>query len=235
MPEARFIDLLSVLVPILSNRLQGPNRILESNLLKVLVKVTQAYDVDLSGLGENDFAAPKLIDPIKLRQLLVAVQNMEKLVLILENQPQGKIEIATVEDAIFRILVDCLDSSQRNNSLPYSNRLVVRRRVLDYIQSHVREVITINELCRACATTSRTLERVFREEFSVTPKRYLTLLKLSGIRHELCQLNQEKSIRDIAISWGFWHMSQFAQDYKNHYGELPSQTRQSNLGSTKKA
>jgi hypothetical protein len=29
---------------------------------------------------------------------------------------------------------------------------------------------------------------------------------------------------DVANRWGFWHMGQFAADYKRQFGELPSAT-----------
>jgi AraC family ethanolamine operon transcriptional activator len=32
------------------------------------------------------------------------------------------------------------------------------------------------------------------------------------------------SPREIAIEWGFWHMGQFAADYRRQFGELPSET-----------
>jgi AraC family ethanolamine operon transcriptional activator len=31
-------------------------------------------------------------------------------------------------------------------------------------------------------------------------------------------------INEIANRWGFWHMSQFAADYRRFFGELPSET-----------
>ena len=32
-------------------------------------------------------------------------------------------------------------------------------------------------------------------------------------------------IAEIANGWGFWHMGQFAADYRQHFGALPSETR----------
>ena len=32
------------------------------------------------------------------------------------------------------------------------------------------------------------------------------------------------TIQDIASHWGFWHLGQFAQDYRHLFGELPSDT-----------
>jgi AraC family ethanolamine operon transcriptional activator len=31
-------------------------------------------------------------------------------------------------------------------------------------------------------------------------------------------------IADVANRWGFWHMGQFAADYRRQFGELPSET-----------
>ena len=190
-----------------------------------LYEAADTDNVDLSSLGKIDYALPNSIDPIKLHHLQDAIQNLEKLVSRLGHQPQGKADIETIEDAVYRNLAHCLDSSQQSNSISHSNRLAILRRSIDFIHTHHREVITITDICRACATTSRTLERVFREELGVAPKKYISLVKLWGARKDLCQNNQEKSIRDIAISWGFWHMGQFARDYKIHFGESPSQTR----------
>lgn len=190
-----------------------------------LHEIADVLGVDLSSLGAMDYALPKRIDPIRLNQLHVAIQNAEHLVQALQHQPPGSVDIVAVEENIYRKLTHCLDISQRKNSTPCSNRLASMRRAIDFIQSHSREVCTITDVCRASATTSRTLERVFREELGVTPKKYMKLVKLMGVRRDISQHNQEENIRDIALSWGFWHMSQFAQDYKIHFGELPSQTQ----------
>jgi AraC family transcriptional regulator, ethanolamine operon transcriptional activator len=34
-----------------------------------------------------------------------------------------------------------------------------------------------------------------------------------------------QSIGDVAARWGMWHWSRFSQEYKETFGELPSQTR----------
>jgi AraC family ethanolamine operon transcriptional activator len=37
----------------------------------------------------------------------------------------------------------------------------------------------------------------------------------------------DMSIGDAAARWGFFHLSHFAADYQELFGELPSQTRRS--------
>jgi AraC family ethanolamine operon transcriptional activator len=74
----------------------------------------------------------------------------------------------------------------------------------------------------------RTLEYIFRDYFNVTPKVYLKSRRLAAVRHELLRsLHSKSSINEIANRWGFWHMSQFATDYRRFFGELPSETLQS--------
>jgi AraC family transcriptional regulator, ethanolamine operon transcriptional activator len=44
------------------------------------------------------------------------------------------------------------------------------------------------------------------------------------VRRALRQAAPGVTIQDIASHWGFWHLSQFAQDYRQLFGELPSDT-----------
>ncbi len=64
----------------------------------------------------------------------------------------------------------------------------------------------------------------FKEYFGVTPKEYLQTVRLHGVRRELQAYDGEAVIADIANNWGFWHMGQFAADYRRMFGELPSAT-----------
>jgi len=190
-----------------------------------LLDTAELHGIDLSSLYDKDYAVTCRVDSTRLQPLKDALVNMEMLGSSLGSQPHGKTGINVAEDTVYRNLAICLDCSQRDHSVSGPNRVAIMKRSIDFIRSHQSDAITVTDICRACATTSRTLERVFREELGVTPKQYLTMARLSGVREELCRKHQEKSIGEIAASRGFWHMSQFAQDYKNLFGELPSQTK----------
>ena len=71
---------------------------------------------------------------------------------------------------------------------------------------------------------ARTLNYAFREIFGVTPKEYLQVTRLDGVRKDLHRREPSAKISDIANKWGFWHMGQFAADYRRQFGELPSET-----------
>jgi AraC family ethanolamine operon transcriptional activator len=113
-------------------------------------------------------------------------------------------------------------------AIPYvsrSNRSRALKRALAYIHNHATELISIDTLCKETATSLSTLQRVFREHFGVSPKQYLTAIRLSGVRRALIDPEESRNISDIASEWGFWHMSKFTADYKRHFGECPSATR----------
>ena len=93
------------------------------------------------------------------------------------------------------------------------------------ISSAIDTTIHVTELAQATGTSERTLLRLFQERFGVSTKTYLNIMRLNGVRRDLKRTSlKEKKITDIANNWGFWHMGQFAADYKRLFGELPSKT-----------
>jgi AraC family ethanolamine operon transcriptional activator len=85
-------------------------------------------------------------------------------------------------------------------------------------------LITIADLCRATRLSRRTLHYAFKEHFGVTPKAYLTAIRLEGVRRELVPQDTPVKVADVANHWGFWHMGHFAADYRRQFGELPSES-----------
>jgi len=96
-----------------------------------------------------------------------------------------------------------------------------------YIDRHVSEPIAVPDLCRAAQVSLRTLEYAFAERYQLTPKAFITTHRLNGVRRQLrnTKLPNQKIV-DVANGWGFWHMGQFAADYRRQFGELPSETLQ---------
>lgn len=102
-------------------------------------------------------------------------------------------------------------------------RIVAAQKARDYIDAHADKPPTIQDVCRAAGVSWRTLNYVFRSIFGVTPKEYLQATRLDGVRKGLRRMGPDETISDIANSWGFWHLGQFAADYKRQFGELPSE------------
>ena len=134
--------------------------------------------------------------------------------------------IRNLEFNLIRHLLLAITDSQPTDQLKLTNRKqIVLQRARDYLEANTNKPITVLELAQASGSCVRTLEYVFRNYFDVTPKAYLKSRRLVAVRHELLRsLHSKALINEIANRWGFWHMSQFATDYRRFFGELPSET-----------
>ena len=53
---------------------------------------------------------------------------------------------------------------------------------------------------------------------------YLKRLRLEEVRRLLLARRDGTSVSRIALDWGFEHLGRFASDYRQAFGETPSQT-----------
>jgi len=107
---------------------------------------------------------------------------------------------------------------------PPSARRRAARTALEYLEDVDTLPLTVSDLCTQIGVSAPTIYRAFREEFGVGPKQYIQFRRLCGVRQQLLSQDNRESIADVANRWGFWHMGQFAADYRRHFGELPSET-----------
>jgi len=153
-----------------------------------------------------------------------AVQRLRSMVrsLFWENQPTLGRERETA--LVIELLQSGLgDTAATDKSFP-RNRALAIGKVLDYVDQRKEEVISVGEVCAATGVSCRTLTRAFHERFGLSPKAYLIRLRLTEVRSQLLSADDKILIADIANGQGFWHMGQFAHDYRLAYGELPSET-----------
>ncbi len=131
-----------------------------------------------------------------------------------------------LESEIPDLLIQALDASDSrpcDSMVPRRHQALMRAK--DFIAAHEEQPLTVRDLCRAARVSERTLQYAFREHLNVAPKTYLKAVRLNGARKSLRQANAIAStVTDVAAQWGFWHMGQFATDYRKQFGELPSQT-----------
>jgi len=108
---------------------------------------------------------------------------------------------------------------------PIGDRQRALRTALDFMHSNPHDALSVRDLCHASGASERVLQYAFREYFDVTPGAYLKTFRLVAIRRQLRSSSLRKGmITNLANDWGFWHMGQFAADYRRQFGELPSET-----------
>jgi AraC family ethanolamine operon transcriptional activator len=130
-----------------------------------------------------------------------------------------------IEHEIPALLLSALNSAA--NELPRPS-FRLRRHALEKAIALMDEraaiPLTIEQLCTAVGVSWRTLDYAFKEHLGISPKKYLMAVRLNAVRKELSVAGYGATVADVAHRWGFWHISQFAKDYRGLFGELPSQT-----------
>jgi len=130
------------------------------------------------------------------------------------------------QDLITMGLLDIFEQEAPNQKIhtSYRHRHTIVQTAREYVAKHPDKALTLSELCEACHTSRRTLQNSFETILGLSPIQYLRFTRLNGVRRDLKTAEHTETVGDIAARWGFWHLGQFAKDYKNVFGELPSES-----------
>ncbi|GEL23737.1 AraC family transcriptional regulator [Pseudonocardia sulfidoxydans NBRC 16205] len=99
----------------------------------------------------------------------------------------------------------------------------VVRAALELIDEHPERNLTLAELAGAVGSSARGLQRGFANSIGMSPIAYLRSVRLDRVRADLLTGAAGRSVSDVAMSWGFYHLGRFAQQYKERFGVLPSE------------
>lgn len=174
-----------------------------------------------SALGPEDTAVP--LAPMQLHRLRRHLRRISF------NQGTLQRSLALFDayrDRLFAILLDIF----QNNVDPRPSRdHQIRRRVIRDVVALVEkcgdEHLGLEDLCVVAKVPERTLNETFRRELGITPAAFVKGYRLFGVHRELWRADSSHvRVSDVANTWGFWHMGQFAADYRRLFGELPRES-----------
>lgn len=139
------------------------------------------------------------------------------------------VELASMEEMLMLTLLN----SQPNNyasamrQLEHDEAAAPFGRAVAYIEQHLANEISLDDLADAACCSARTLARAFQRAGAAPPMQYVRNLRLERIRAELLSwAAQERKVADIAFAWGCRHLGEFNRQYRAAFGETPSQTRE---------
>jgi AraC family ethanolamine operon transcriptional activator len=136
-------------------------------------------------------------------------------------------EAASLQDALLGVLLGLLDTSEVDTAArqSFAKRQKVVAQARTHVLAHPDQAVTVPELCEQLHVSRRTLQYCFEDVMGLSPIQYLRAIRLNGARRHLrAAALQGQGVQDVAAHWGFWHLSQFACDYRKLFGEAPSDT-----------
>ncbi len=105
-----------------------------------------------------------------------------------------------------------------------SNRYQIARRAYRYLLESIEEVPSIRNLCAMTGASYATLERGYREIYGMAPQAHIKALRLSRARKQLRQPDATTTVTEVAVRWGFFELGRFSVQYRQRFGETPSDT-----------
>ena len=137
--------------------------------------------------------------------------------------------IGAVEEFVMSSLLHLQSSNYHQEFLapaqPDQRRAVVQN-AMDYIDDHLAERITLDDLANAVHMSARSIQQGFREELGTTPMAYVRERRLQRVNEELTDAipADRVTVTQVAERWGFHHLGSFAVEYRKRWGEAPSET-----------
>jgi len=139
------------------------------------------------------------------------------------SRPEGSVSRLQAEAP--HVLLEALGSSVEHRCGLHGARVRVVREAMALFREHGHAPQSVSALAGSLGVTERSLQRGFRDVVGTTPKAYIQAQRLTHVRRQLRSADPARTrIADVANEWGFWHLGQFAADYRRHFGELPSET-----------
>lgn len=157
-----------------------------------------------------------------LRELHLTMLDQASAMAPWQTDPQA---LKQLRDDILMEWIEALPAQVDTSEVPtLERRKKLVDRACELMLTPSDEPLSILDVCSRMGTSRRKLNYSFQDVLGITPVKYLRTLRLNSVRRALRHAAPHATIQDIASHWGFWHLSQFAQDYKQLFGELPSTT-----------
>ena len=161
------------------------------------------------------------------------VSHIFTLVEGMRDNPDALLNSELIYNYLLSLYTYAIDQSSSCVHLNRNESLLLARKIYEYLHEHAAEPIQMIHLTHLTGKSERSIERIFKQHFGISPYSYLKLHRLHLIRHQLLKQNSMDSgtITSIAIDNGFMHMGYFGSEYKKLFYETPSETLKNHVDS----
>jgi len=164
-------------------------------------------------------------------QKLRYVQAAQAILADVRRQPtllQDSRAAALLEDRLFESVF--LHAHFDDRYSPDPSRHQIARRAFRYMLENLEEVPSVRKLCSITGVSYMTLERGFWELYGMGPLQQIKAVRLSRARRELLHPLQRTTVTSTALHWGFFELGRFSVQYRECFGESPSETLRKSRG-----
>ncbi|MGF6231350.1 AraC family ethanolamine operon transcriptional activator [Inquilinus ginsengisoli] len=194
----------------------------DSDILIVSVEAEKVFGA--SALQAPALAAPTFPDMEATTQWLVGLMVLFSSAMALPGEDLARLLPELIADKLGFLYAQILHRTRGTRPLRSGDHRLYRR-AREIVDDQPDEPIGVTQLARRLGVSSEILRSAFKETVGVGPGLWLRLKRLDGARRDLLAADgSDRTVSDIAMKWGFWHLGRFSAYYAALYGESPSRT-----------
>jgi AraC family ethanolamine operon transcriptional activator len=177
--------------------------------------------------GEHDRAQLIAAEPARFEALRAVIRDVLTLA---SHSPDILIRpgmIESAEESILQAVDHALHPASpafEGKGANLSHYLSLVRRFDELLASNPGRTLYSADVAKQLGVSVRTLHNAMVAIRGMSMHRYTRLRRLWNVRQQLVQGCQPQSIKAIALVNGFWHLGEFAAQYRELFGETPQQT-----------
>ena len=210
-----------------------PPLVLHSNrweMTEEMVSETYVFHLNFLGGNSTDICSTRYLTPMMNQEFAVpylitkehpVYRSLRKIfdqIATLYNKSVPGYEIA-LKSLFLQVIFLILQYSEKHTLSGDGRPSEKLKNVLDYIEMHFSETITITELAKLCYFSEYHFMRFFKKHMNMTCVEYINNLRLDKAVEAFEQGNT--SITDVAFLVGFHNLSYFHRAFKKKYGITP--------------
>ena len=97
-------------------------------------------------------------------------------------------------------------------------------RLEEYIEAHWQDAVTVERLVAEAGVSARSVFRAFELARGYSPMAFARTVRLRHAHQMLAAPEKETTVTAVAFICGFGNLGHFARDYRQAFGERPSET-----------
>jgi AraC-like DNA-binding protein len=157
---------------------------------------------------------------IFIKQFIASMQAL----LTTESELPAAVRVLKLEELLLYLLHF---DAERFRAIQIITKDKEQLQIKKVVESHVGQLITVDELAFLCHMSTSTFKRRFSDIYHTSPQKWLLTRKLE-IAAEMLRLPEE-SPSGVYLKVGYQNHSSFSEAFRNHFGNTPSDYQQQQL------
>ncbi|MEK4868791.1 MULTISPECIES: helix-turn-helix domain-containing protein [Bacillaceae] len=146
-----------------------------------------------------------------------------------ENIVENRFQIGELTSMLMQLLFKVFELSKQqleNNSLAESDKNIHVKKMIEWIDTHFCEPITLDDIAHHLNISKYYMSRIFKDVTGYTIMQYIMSCRINRAKY-LLEIHLDKSILEVSLESGFEDSSHFSRFFRKQMKLTPTEYRNS--------